>query len=93
MADEKTEHYNLTRKCKFSSVSLFLEGIICGNITTYRWFSVGRFDYKVELIISSALISGNFICKQNPLQDLLSSLNAVIQTNETTRIYNRSCDF
>jgi hypothetical protein len=36
VADEKTEHYNLTRKCKFSSVTLLLEGIICGNITTYR---------------------------------------------------------
>ena len=36
VADEKTDHYNLTRKCKFSSVTLFLEGIICGNITTHR---------------------------------------------------------
>ena len=30
--------------------------------------------------------------KENPLQDLLSSLNAVISTNESTQIYNRSCD-
>ena len=40
---------------------------------------------------SSTLIGGNFILK-NPLQDLLSSLNAVISTNESTRsghvIYN-----
>ena len=33
------------------------------------------------LINSSALISGKLICKKNPLQDLLSSLNAVISTN------------
>ena len=39
----------------------------------------------------SALIGGTFI-KKNPLQDLLSSLNAVIKTNESTWIYNRSCD-
>ena len=30
----------------------------------------------------SALIGGNFIVKKNPLQDLLSSMNAVISTNE-----------
>ena len=34
---------------------------------------------------SSALIGGKFI-KKNPLEDLLSSLNAVISTNESTRI-------
>ena len=33
---------------------------------------------------SSALIGGKFILK-NPLQDFLSSLNAVISTNESTR--------
>ena len=32
-----------------------------------------------------ALISGKFICKKDPLQDLLSSLNAVISTNESTQ--------
>ena len=37
----------------------------------------------------SALIGGKFILK-NPLQDLLSSLNAVISTNERNWIYNRS---
>ena len=31
---------------------------------------------------SSALIGGKFIFQKNPLQDLLSSLNAVISTNE-----------
>ena len=40
---------------------------------------------------SSALIGGKFILKI-PLQALLSSLNAVISTNESTQIYNRSCD-
>ena len=40
---------------------------------------------------SSALIGGKFILK-NPLQALLSSLNAVISTNESTQIYYRSCD-
>ena len=34
----------------------------------------------------SALIGGKFISKKNPLQDLLSSLNAVISTNESTQI-------
>ena len=32
---------------------------------------------------SSALIGGKFVCeKKNPLQDLLSSLDTVISTNE-----------
>ena len=35
-------------------------------------------------IDSSAPIGGKFICKKNPLQDLLSSLNVVISTNERT---------
>ena len=35
---------------------------------------------------SSALIGGKFICKKNPLQDLLSSLNSVISTNERNEI-------
>ena len=34
---------------------------------------------------SSALIGGKFIFQKNPLQDLLSSLNAVILTNESTQ--------
>ena len=38
------------------------------------------------VIDSSALIGGKFIHKKNPLQDLLSSLNAVISTNESTWI-------
>ena len=40
----------------------------------------------VDLIVTelkdwSALIGGKFICKKNPLQDLPSSVNAVISTN------------
>ena len=31
---------------------------------------------------SSTLIGGNLFFKKNPLQDLLSSLNTVISTNE-----------
>ena len=34
----------------------------------------------------SALNGGNLFVKKNPLQDLLSSLNAVISTNESTGI-------
>ena len=34
----------------------------------------------------SALIGGKFLLKKNPLQDLLSSLNAVISTNESGQI-------
>ena len=33
----------------------------------------------------SALIDGKLIFQKNPLQDLLSSLNPVISTNESTR--------
>ena len=40
----------------------------------------------------SALIGGKFICQKNPLQDLLSSLNAVISTNERSWIYKESHD-
>ena len=41
----------------------------------------------------SALIGGEFFLKKNPLQDLLSSLNVVISTNERTWIYKGSHDF
>ena len=34
------------------------------------------------VINASALIGGKIIFKKNPLQDLLSSVNAVISTNE-----------
>ena len=37
------------------------------------------------VINSSALIGGKFIFSKNPLQDLLSSLNVVISTNESTQ--------
>ena len=33
----------------------------------------------------SAIIGGTFICKKKPLQDLFSSVNAVIFTNRRTR--------
>ena len=35
----------------------------------------------------------NLFVKKNPLQDLLSSLNAVISTNERSWIYKGSHDF
>ena len=38
---------------------------------------------------SNAVIGGKFISK-NPL---LTSLNAVNSTNESTQIYSKSCDF
>ena len=34
---------------------------------------------------SSPLIGGKFNVEKNPLQDLLSSVNAVISTNESTQ--------
>ena len=37
------------------------------------------------VINSSALIGGKFIFSKKSLQDLLSSLNAVISTNESTQ--------
>ena len=44
------------------------------------------------LIDYSALIGGNSICEKNPFQHLLSSLNAVISTNERSWIYKGSHD-
>ena len=35
---------------------------------------------------SSVLVSGKFIFQKNPIQDFLSSLNAVMSTNESTQI-------
>ena len=58
----------------------------------FRWFSVGICKYKPGYkshdllyirMLSLQCIGGKFICKKYPLQDLLSSLNAVIiSTNE-----------
>ena len=49
--------------------------------------------HLVDLIImelkdhmTCARIGGKFICKKNPLQDLLSSLKSVISTNERNGI-------
>jgi hypothetical protein len=48
---------------------------------------------------SSALIGGKFLLQKNPLQDLISSLKAVILTNESTHsitghlIYNLAYTF
>ena len=36
------------------------------------------------------MIDGEFILKKNHLQDLLSILNALVSTNESTWIFNRS---
>ena len=57
--------------------------------TLLRWLSSARLKlsqlishvtpYKLEC---SHCIGGKSICQKNPVQDLLSSLNAVISTNE-----------
>ena len=55
---------------------------------TLRWLSSVRFNYKpgyrsCDLLKSRVLsLVENLFFKNNPLQDLLSSLNAVISTNE-----------
>ena len=53
-------------------------------------FQLLDLSLKVTLPVknSRSLIGGNFICQKNPLQDLLSSLNAVISTNERHWIIN-----
>ena len=55
------------------------------------WFSVGIVSTRqvinhMTCFNLSTLIGGKFILEKNPLQDLLSSLNAVISTNESTQI-------
>ena len=57
-----------------------------------KFVSMSRAINHMTCYNSSALIGGKFISKKNPLQDLLSSLNAVISFNESTQIYNRSRD-
>ena len=58
------------------------------RVNSPRWFSVTRFDYNGALKSHDLLkIQGlSFVkilfVKKNPLQDLLSSLNAIISTNE-----------
>ena len=51
-------------------------------------------DYKShDLLKIQELSLVENLLKKNPLQDFLSSLNAVISTNERTLIYKGSCDF
>ena len=50
-----------------------------------EFVSISRVINHMTCYNSSALIGGKFILKK-PLQDLLSSLNAVISTNESTQI-------
>ena len=50
-----------------------------------RWFSVGICKYN-DMTCYKFECSHWRNLKKNPLQDLLSSLNAVISTNESTRI-------
>ena len=47
-------------------------------------FSFGRFNHNEawSVLSWSVLIGGKFICKKNPLQDLFSSMKAVISTNQ-----------
>ena len=49
-----------------------------------EFVSIGPVINHMTCYNLSALIGGKFIQKKNPLQDLLSSLNAVISTNEST---------
>ena len=59
----------------------------------WQWgFSVTRFDYTGAKKSCDQLVENSFV-KKNPLQDLLSSLNVVISTNERTWIYKGSHDF
>ena len=63
--------------------------------TTYtahsRWFSVGICKYKPvykshDMLRIRVLSLVENLFKKNPLQDLLSGLNTVISTNDSTRI-------
>ena len=68
----------------------------------WAWFSVGTCKYKLgykshdlKYIWVLSLLE-NLFFKKHPLQDLLSSLNAVISINAwkwEALNYNRSCDF
>ena len=67
------------------------------NISAFSGFqleflSISQVINHMTCYNSSALIGGKIYLKKNPLQDLLSSLIAVISTNESTQIYNSSCD-
>ena len=75
------------------SWSHFSSSQYCGplELTHYWWLSSVRFKYKPGyrscdlLKIRVLSLVENLFFQKNPLQDLLSSLNAVISTNESTR--------
>ena len=56
------------------------------TLSRFWSFSVGRFDYrslKITLPVKNTIVLiGRKFIKKNSLQDLLSSLNAVLSTNE-----------
>ena len=58
----------------------------CPPIGPQWWFSVGICKYKPGYKSHDLLMWKIYFLKKNPLQDFLSSLNAVISTNERTRI-------
>ena len=63
------------------------------RVKNSQFVSISRVINHMTCYNLSALIGGKSIfLKKNPLQDFLSSLNAVISTNESTQTYNRSCD-
>ena len=62
------------------------------SVRTYEWLSSVRFKYKPGYRPSDLLqiqvpsLVENLSFKKNPLQDLLSSVNAVISTNERIEV-------
>ena len=92
---ERQSTYIVWAKGQLSSDKI-LEGFINMFSIWMLWFEfyyLGGFQF-VDFIITelkghinlSALIGENLFVKKNPLQDLLSSLNAVISTNERSWI-------
>ena len=57
-----------------------------------EFVSISRVINLMTCYNLSPLIGGKSIFSKKPLQDLLSSLNVVILTNDSTQIYNMSCD-
>ena len=51
-----------------------------------EFVSISRVINHMTCYNSSGLIGGKFILRRNPVQNLLSSLNAVISINESTQI-------
>ena len=58
-------------------------------VFSWIFVSLSRVTNHMTFYNSNAVIGGKFISK-NPL---LTSLNAVNSTNESTQIYSKSCDF